>query len=80
MRTRALVWIPFLIVSFSLAGPSVASAQTGIITGAVAARAGGQPIAGAVVTVEGTNLSAVTSAVGRFQIDRAPASTVVLNV
>lgn len=56
------------------------NAQTGAITGTVVARSSGQPVAGAEVTVEGANLSAVTNSAGRFRIDGAPARPVTLMV
>jgi iron complex outermembrane receptor protein len=45
---------------------------TGTITGAVVARETGQPIAGAVVTIQGTSVTAGTNAIGRFRIESAP--------
>ena len=44
-------------------------AQLGTIAGTVAASANGRPVAEAVVTVEGTALFAVTTAVGRFVLE-----------
>ena len=53
---------------------------TGTINGTVVARQGGQAVADAVVTVDGTNLAAVTNGVGRFRLDGVPAGNVVLVV
>src|SRR5687768_14289579 len=39
----------------------------------------GEPLVGATVTVKGTNRSVVTDATGRFRIDAAPGSTLVVS-
>jgi outer membrane receptor protein involved in Fe transport len=56
------------------------SAQPGAITGAVIARATGAAVAGALVRVEGANLTATTSGTGRFTIENAPSGPVTLTV
>ena len=53
---------------------------TGTINGTVVARQGGQAVADAVVTVDGTKLAAVTNGVGRFRLDGVSAGNVVLVV
>ena len=65
----------------SLATPAFAQqARADVITGTVIARATGAAVSGAVVTVEGTNLTATTSGTGRFVIEKAPAGPVALSV
>ena len=56
------------------------AAQRNVIAGTVVARATGAAVPGAVVTVEGTSTTAVTSGTGRFVIDNAPAGPVALSV
>lgn len=69
------------LFGLALAAPVVAQpARTDVITGTVIARATGAAVNGAVVTVEGTNLTATTSGTGRFVIERAPAGPVALSV
>jgi len=55
-------------------------AQTGTITGTVVARETGRPVAEAVVRIDGTNLSAVANAVGRFRLESVPSGSTVLVV
>lgn len=50
------------------------------IQGVVVAKADGQPVAGAVVTVEGSKGSATTTAAGRFRLDGVPSGRAVLVV
>jgi iron complex outermembrane receptor protein len=65
----------------ALATPVLAQpARTDVITGTVIARATGAAVSGAVVTVEGTNLTATTTGTGRFVIEKAPAGPVALSV
>ncbi len=71
----------FVLSCLALAAPAMAqAAQRSVITGTVAARATGAAVPGAVVTVEGTNTTAVTSGTGRFVIENAPAGPVALSV
>jgi iron complex outermembrane receptor protein len=56
------------------------SAQSQAVTGTVVSQANGQPIADAVVTVEGTSLTATTNAAGRFRIEGVPAGRATLVV
>ena len=56
------------------------SAQAGTIAGTVVAREDGRAVAEAVVVIEGTNLTAITNAIGRFRIENVPPGDVVLIV
>lgn len=73
----AAVW---LTASAGLSAAQAPAAGVGAVAGSVAGRLSGQPIAGAVVSVEGTSLSAVSNATGRFQIDNVPPGSVMLVV
>ena len=74
----------FVVVLMVLTLPTPALAQRAarrdVITGTVLARATGAAVAGAIVKVEGTNLTATTSGTGRFTIENAPAGPVALTV
>jgi iron complex outermembrane receptor protein len=74
---RSLAW---LVALLSLCEVRSAAAQGNVMTGTVVSRQDGQPVANAAVVVEGTSLTAVTNAAGRFRIENAPAvrSTVVV--
>ena len=63
-------------------GPRVAAGarQAGSIAGTVVASENGQPVPDAVVLVEGESLTAVTNAVGRFELAGAPPGAVALTV
>lgn len=70
-----------LLVACGIGGDAIETAaqgQAGTIIGTVAARESGRPVGGAVVTVEGTGLTAVANQVGRFRIEGVPAGRVVL--
>jgi iron complex outermembrane receptor protein len=54
--------------------------QTGAVSGTVTARDSGGPVAGAVVTVDGTSLTTVATPAGRFRIENVPAGQAVLVV
>ena len=54
------------------------AAQTRALAGTVVAREGRQVVSGAVVVIEGTTLTAVANAIGRFRIENVPAGSVVL--
>ena len=56
------------------------SAQAGTITGTVVAREDGRAVAEAVVVIEGTSLTAITNAIGRFRIENVPPGDIVLIV
>jgi iron complex outermembrane receptor protein len=67
----------FLIFVFSILLTAMAWAQTGTITGTVTDD-DGQPIAGAIVQVQGTQLKATTNNAGEYTIADVPASTYTL--
>lgn len=72
--------LAFLICCSLLLVPAVAQAgTTGKIAGTVKDRASGQPLPGAVVTVEGTKLGAVADATGRYFIINIPPGTYRVN-
>ena len=54
--------------------------QAGGIAGSVVATEDGRPVPGALVTIEGSNLVAVTDVVGRFEIENVPAGPTTLIV
>ena len=62
--------------SLALAGQGAA----GAVAGSVAVRQSRQPVPGAVVSLEGTTLTAVVSQTGRFRIDNVPPGSVMLAV
>jgi iron complex outermembrane receptor protein len=67
----------FLIFVFSILLTAMAWAQTGTITGTVTDE-DGQPIAGATVQAQGTQLKATTNNAGEYTIADVPASTYTL--
>src|SRR5438067_71549 len=80
---REAIWMFVRVIVLGLFVSSMADGQpgqAGAITGSVVARADNRPISGAVVTVEGTSLAVVTTALGRFQIPAVPVGTAVLIV
>jgi outer membrane receptor protein involved in Fe transport len=70
--SRFLAGLAVLIVCASVA--DVAEAQTGKLTGVVTDAQSGQPLEGAQVALQGTGLSALTSANGRFFLVNVPPS------
>lgn len=62
-----------LIAGLAAAGPLLAQAGTGRITGVVTAAEGIRPVIGATVVVEGTGLGTTTRDDGSFQIANVPA-------
>lgn len=66
---RAAMWAGW---GLAAAGP-VAAQGTGSVQGTVTRSDDGSPLAGVIVVVKGTGISAVTSVSGRYTIDRAPA-------
>lgn len=61
--------VTLLVGSVMLFVSTAVHAQgTGVVEGSIVAREGGQPVANAAITVEGTSLTASTNANGRFQI------------
>src|SRR4051812_32949784 len=79
-RTGWFVTFAFLAASFAAMPVAAQTRATASIAGTVAARAGGQPASGAVVTVDGTSLSTMAGGTGRFRIDNVPPGSVVLLV
>ena len=70
-----------LFFSLCLGLPVQASAQqTGTIAGTVVAGEDGRPVAEALVTIDGASPSAVTNAVGRFELVGVPAGAAALTV
>ena len=67
---RLLALIPLLALTFTAAAP--AQAQTGTLTGAITNAVTGQPIVGAVVSVEGTSLTARSGPGGRYSMVNVP--------
>lgn len=67
-------------VAASLLFAGTAMAQTGVLSGTVLASGAGTALAGATITIVGTNLSAVTDSSGRFTIANVPAGDVELRV
>ncbi len=68
MATRYYA-LPFAVLAGSLLGSSAAGAQTAAVVGSVCDAETGQAIAGATVLLNGTPLSTVTGADGRFVIE-----------
>jgi iron complex outermembrane receptor protein len=79
---RAAMCGLFTIVMFVFLDVAVLAqtSQNGTIVGSVTGRVDGQPVGGAVVTVEGTALSVMTTPIGRFQISAVPVGTITLVV
>ena len=63
------------LAALALLGPTPLTAQEGTVTGLIVASTTNQPINGAQVSLEGTDLGALTNARGRFLITRVPAGT-----
>jgi len=83
MRTRyRLTVLPAALLAAATLGfsPGSAAAQEGVVTGDIVAATTGQPINGAQVTIEGTNLGGLTNVNGRFLITRVPAGTYTVTV
>ena len=90
MRFRARRVCRFAIAvvfTASLVPATLARAQaaqagggSGAVAGSVAVRQSGQPVPGAVVSLEGTSLTAVSNQTGRFRIDSVPPGSVMLVV
>ena len=67
-----------LALSLIFAGPALAQAQTGRITGTVVDSATAQPVANARVSIVGTTILTGTNADGQFTITNAPVGTQTL--
>ena len=85
-RARRVCRFATAVVSVALlipAAPVRAQAQnsaTGAVAGSVAVRQSGQPVPGALVSLEGTSLTAVSNQTGRFRIENVPSGSVMLVV
>src|SRR5262249_43677700 len=78
LRALGVLGLPVL---FTILASSTLAAQTaGSISGVVLERGSGQPIAGADVLIEHTNLKTSTNAIGRFQLQDVPAGRVTVVV
>lgn len=64
-----------LALAFLFAGPTLAQAQTGRVTGTVVDSASSQPVANARVSVVGTTIATGTSSEGRFTLNAVPVGT-----
>ena len=72
-RFATRCWMASLLLACVAA---TANAQlAGRVTGTVTAAADGRPLAGAIVTVQGTDQTAVTDSFGTYAIDRVPAGS-----
>ena len=67
--------VPLVVALVALAAPRIAEAQTGKLSGVVTDASTGQPIEGAQVRVQGTQLGAMTHANGRYFIISVPPGT-----
>ena len=72
-RKSATWWLGGCVALLLAAAP--AFAQSGNVTGVVNQSGTGQPLEGAVVQIEGTSISAVTAANGRYLLLNVPAGT-----
>jgi iron complex outermembrane receptor protein len=63
-----------------LAQSAFAQDQNAVVAGVVRTRPEGQPIANAVVSVDGSGLSTTTNPVGRFRLERVPTGRITLIV
>ncbi len=75
---RLLVLLAAFAIPLALAPPGL-DAQTGTLNGRVIAE-DGRPLAGAQVSIVGTNLGALTSRSGRYQINGAPTGEQTIRV
>src|SRR5689334_13496993 len=76
----ALVSVSFLLVLLTAHHAAAQAPSTGSIGGTVVAKDTGAPVASAIVTVDGTAISATTNGVGRFRLEGVKAGTAVLKV
>ena len=81
MSNASPIWFVTLLVFGLLITGSTALAQvTGTVSGTVAVSDTGQAVGGAAVIVEGTDITAVTNALGRFELPGVPTGARVLIV
>jgi len=71
-----LVFLPLVVIAAS-PGRAAAAQPEAVISGTVVARATGQPIVDATVTVEGSN-AVTTNGIGRFELRQPGPVTVVV--
>ncbi len=69
-------WVLVAVMAFLV--PSAVAAQSGTITGEVIHQETGDPIAGAQISVQGTNLGSLSNANGQFTIQNVSAGTYTL--
>ncbi len=69
-----------LLLTCFLMGTGIVTAQTSTVTGVVLTESDLQPVIGASVSVEGTNIRATTDADGKFTIPNVPGEAKVLHI
>ena len=72
-----LMFLPLVVMAVASPGRAAAAQPEAVISGTVVARATGQPIVDATVTVEGSN-AVTTNGVGRFELRQPGPVTVVV--
>ncbi|MEO5741684.1 MAG: TonB-dependent receptor [Vicinamibacterales bacterium] len=81
MSSVRLVAILILVSALPMASRAAAQgSQGGVLAGVVVSRPAGRLVPGAVITVDGTQLSTTPNGAGRFRLDGIPAGSVVLVV
>ncbi len=75
MRSWRQLGLTLLVALAALGAPRLIEAQTGSLTGIVTDKETGQPIEGATVFIQGTQLGAITTANGRYTILGVPPGT-----
>jgi iron complex outermembrane recepter protein len=78
VRTLATAGIWLLVTA--VAARAGQGGALGAVAGSVATRGTRQPVSGAIVSLEGTSLTATVGATGRFRIDNVPPGSVMLVV
>ena len=78
MRSPLVPW-RILLLALLIVLPKVASGQS-VVSGVVVDTAGGQPLAGARIQVDGTDRRAVSDAEGRFRLQGVPEGQLSLRV
>ncbi len=76
----AIVFATSLVPAAPALAQAVQGSAPGAVAGSVAVRQSGQPVPGAVVSLEGTSLTAVSNQTGRFRIESVPPGSVMLVV
>ena len=76
----AVVFTASLVPATLARAQAAQAGASGAVAGSVAVRQSGQPVPGAVVSLEGTSLTAVSNQTGRFRIDSVPPGSVMLVV